>query len=116
MSGNETTEADETDTTDAKPAEVDTTEESSTEATATLDVEAATGQETTVEDLQQQIKNQEERINELEGLLTDLSVRVADGRDMGVCPDCGGPVTKVSRWFRSDTIECADCGRVFYTY
>ncbi len=116
MSGNETTEAEETDTVE-ETTEVDTLEEeSSTETAATLDVEAATEQETTVEDLRKQVEEQQERIEDLENLLLDLSTRVADGRDIGVCPDCGGPVTRVSRWFRADTIECQDCGRVFHEY
>ncbi len=67
-------------------------------------------------DLAERVREQEERIEELEDLLLDLSVRVADDQAMGVCPDCHGPVTKMERWIRPSTIECRRCDRVFHTY
>ncbi|MFB6168408.1 MAG: hypothetical protein ABEJ43_06125 [Haloferacaceae archaeon] len=66
--------------------------------------------------LAERVESQEERIEELEDLLLDLSVRVADDKAMGVCPDCHGPVTKMERWIRPSTIECRRCDRVFHTY
>ena len=77
-----------------------------------VDVDAV-GEETA---LAERVEEQEERIEELEDLLLDLSVRVADDQAMGVCPDCHGPVTKVDRWIRPSTIECRRCDRVFHTY
>jgi hypothetical protein len=77
-----------------------------------VDVDAV-GEETA---LAERVEEQEARIEELEDLLLDLSVRVADDQAMGVCPDCHGPVTKVDRWIRPSTIECRRCDRVFHTY
>ena len=77
-----------------------------------VDVDAV-GEETA---LAERVEEQEARIEELEDLLLDLSVRVADDQAMGICPDCHGPVTKVDRWIRPSTIECRRCDRVFHTY
>jgi hypothetical protein len=66
--------------------------------------------------LAERVEEQKERIEELEDLVLDLSVRVADDRAMGVCPDCHGPVQKMDRWIRPSTIECRRCDRVFHTY
>jgi predicted RNase H-like nuclease (RuvC/YqgF family) len=110
---------DTTDTTEQeREAEADDagTETVEREDEAVIDVEAVEEQEADVEALQQQVEEQEARIEELEDLLLDLSVRVADDRAMGVCPDCHGAVVKKDRWLRRDTIECTRCGRVFHEY
>lgn len=92
------------------------TEAETEEADTVLDVDAAQDYETRIESLQETVEDQGERIEELEDLLLDLSTRVADGRDMGVCPDCHGPVVKMRRFMRANTIECQRCERVFHTY
>lgn len=81
-----------------------------------LDLESAQEYESRIDELQETVEDQRERIEELEGLMLDLSTRVADGKGMGVCPDCHGPVTKITRWIRTSTIECTRCGRVFHEY
>lgn len=80
-----------------------------------LDVDADE-EESQEADLETRVEEQAERIEELEDLLLDLSTRVADGNDMGVCPDCHGPVLKMRRWVSPTTIECKRCGRVFHEY
>lgn len=85
-----------------------------TEGDVVLDVDAAEAYETRIDELEATVEEQGERIEELEDLLLDLSTRVADGRDMGVCPDCHGPVVKMRRFLRSNSIECQRCGRVFH--
>jgi hypothetical protein len=77
---------------------------------AVLDVEAAADAEA----LREKLEEQQEEIEELQDLLLDLSVRVADDKGMGVCPDCHGPVMKKKRLLRATTIECTRCGRVFH--
>jgi predicted RNase H-like nuclease (RuvC/YqgF family) len=97
--------------------------EESTEETAeveanddvVIDLEAAE-EEAVVEQLREQVEEQREQIEELNGLLLDLSSRAAHTGGMGVCPDCHGPVTKIKRWVRTSTIECTRCGRVFHEY
>lgn len=90
------------------------TEEPERESDVVLDAEAATEYETRIKELQATVEDQNDRIEELEDLLLDLSTRVADGRDMGVCPDCHGPVVKIRRFLRSNSIKCQRCDRVFY--
>ena len=100
-------------TTDAeREAEADAEAEADTEDEVVLDVDAA-GEETA---LAQTVEEQSERIDELEDLVLDLSVRVADDSAQGVCPDCHGAVTRIDRWIRPSTIECQRCDRVFHTY
>lgn len=102
--------------TDTEEAETDaevSTDEEQTEAV--LDAEAM-AQAESVDELQAVVEDQQERIEELEDLLLDLSTRVADGNSMGVCPDCHGAVIKVNPWFRSAKIRCTDCERVFHEY
>lgn len=72
--------------------------------------------EQTIEELESVVEDQQERLSDLEGQFRDLSARVADGRNLGVCPDCNGPTERKNRLFRSDTIECNRCGNVIYTY
>lgn len=86
------------------------------ETEATLDVEAAEEREASVETLRERVTEQEERIEELEDLLLDLSARNADDGGTGVCPDCHGPVAKTSTLFRSPKIKCMKCERVFHEY
>lgn len=105
------------DTEEAVEEDATETTEEETEAVTDdvlVDLDSAEEYETDVEQLQETVEDQAERIEELEGLLLDLSVRVADDRGMGVCPDCHGPVEKVSRWLRPTKIECRSCGRVFH--
>ncbi|MFB6297358.1 MAG: SlyX family protein [Salinirussus sp.] len=100
------------------------------DSAATLDVEAVDAYESRIEELQETVESREEVIEELQetveeqqeqlsrldGQFRDLSARVADGRNFGVCPDCNGPTEKKERLFRSDTIECNRCGKVIHTY
>ncbi|ESS04914.1 MAG: hypothetical protein A07HR67_00264 [uncultured archaeon A07HR67] len=72
--------------------------------------------EETIEQLESVIDEQSEQIDRLESQFLDLSARVADGRNLGVCPECNGPTEKKERLFRSDTIECNRCGEVIHTY
>jgi acyl-CoA reductase-like NAD-dependent aldehyde dehydrogenase len=116
MSDDATESQREAETTAESDAAVEAAAESEPEAEAVVDIEAAAEREDAVEALREQVREQREQIEELEGLLTDLSARVADGNDAGVCPDCHGPVVKMSRWLRPSTIECQRCGRVFHRY
>jgi hypothetical protein len=104
-------QAEETQTQDAD-VETESTDE---QTRAVLDADAIEDTQST-EDLEALVNEQQERIEELEDLLLDLSTRVADGNSMGVCPDCHGAVIKVSPWSRSTKIKCTDCGRVFHEY
>jgi uncharacterized coiled-coil protein SlyX len=72
--------------------------------------------EQTIGELESVVEAQSERIDELESQFLDLSARVADGRNLGVCPECNGPTERKSRLFRNDTIECVRCGEVVHTY
>jgi uncharacterized coiled-coil protein SlyX len=108
----------------------ETTERESEADAAALDVEALDeyqeridemaseleDREETIEQLESVIDEQSEQIDRLENQFLDLSARVADGRNLGVCPECNGPTEKKERLFRSDTIECNRCGEVIHTY
>ena len=83
---------------------------------AVLDVESVEERERSLEGLQETVEEQNERIKELEGLLLDLSTRVADGDGTGVCPECNGPVIKKNPLFRRARVECTQCGRTFHEY
>ena len=72
--------------------------------------------EETIAELESVVEAQSEQIEKLENQFLDLSARVADGRNLGVCPECNGPTEKKERLFRSDTIECLRCGEVIHTY
>ncbi|QZX99113.1 hypothetical protein [Halobaculum rubrum] len=103
--------------------EADTDDESESQAEAetddadvVVDLDSAEAYEQRVDQLQETVENQQERIEELEDLLLDLSTRAADDRGLGVCPECHGPVEKVRRWFGPTTIECTRCGREFHEY
>ena len=122
------------DETEAETESIETTAETETEAEAaddlTIDVEAIDAyeqrieelstaveeREETIEDLRSVVEEQSEQIDRLENQFLDLSARVADGRNLGVCPECNGPTEKKERLFRSDTIECTRCGEVVHTY
>ena len=109
-----------------------TAEEAEAEATddVTIDVEAIDEYEQrieelstavdqrdeTIEELRSVVEEQSEQIDKLQNQFLDLSARVADGRNLGVCPECNGPTEKKERLFRSDTIECTRCGEVIHTY
>ena len=110
-----------------------TAEEQTAEETGdamALDVEALEAYESRVDELTDALEDREETIEELESVVEaqsaqldrlenqflDLSARVADGRNLGVCPECNGPTEKKERLFRSDTIECNRCGHVVHTY
>lgn len=90
-------------------------DESTTEDVV-VDLDSAEAYEQRIDQLQETVEEQSEQIEELEDLLLDLSVRAADDRGMGVCPECHGPVEKVSRWLRPTTIECKRCGEVYHEY
>ncbi|MFC7075585.1 hypothetical protein [Haloarcula halophila] len=107
--------ADESETTEAKQGAEETTQDTGEEAGAVLDADAATSTQST-DELREMVDEQQKRIEELEDLLLDLSTRVADGNNMGVCPDCHGAVIKVNPWFRSAKIKCTQCQRVFHEY
>ena len=108
----------------------ETTEREAEADAAALDVEALNeyeeqidemaseleDREETIEQLESVIDEQSEQIDRLENQFLDLSARVADGRNLGVCPECNGPTEKKERLFRSDTIECNRCGEVIHTY
>jgi uncharacterized coiled-coil protein SlyX len=123
------------DDTEQTEASIETTEQQEAEATdetddVTIDVEAIDEYEQrieelstaveerdeTIEELRSVVEEQSEQIDRLEGQFLDLSARVADGRNLGVCPECNGPTEKKERLFRSDTIECTRCGEVIHTY
>lgn len=86
------------------------------EADDVIDLDSATDYAQSVEELQETVAQQNERIDELEDLLLDLSARAADDGGIGVCPECHGPVEKVSRWFGPTTIECRRCDNVLHEY
>ena len=94
--------------------EIEANETQSSEAV--LDVESAEQQTADVGELRDVIAKQNERIEDLEDTLLDLSTRVAGGDGTGVCPDCNGPVVKRSPLFRRARIECTECGRQFHEY
>lgn len=96
--------------------EIEVESSESTTDEAVVDLEAADQRERSVEALETEVEEQRERIEELEDLVLDLSVRVADDRAMGVCPDCHGPVIKKTRWLGRNTIECTRCERTFHEY
>ena len=118
-----------TETKTADEAEATTEQETETEAAA-IDMEALDAydetvtelrealdeREETIEELRSVVEAQSEQIETLENQFLDLSARVADGRNLGVCPECNGPIEKKERLFRSDTIECTRCGEVIHTY
>lgn len=111
-------------------ADTATVDEATTESSVTTDTDAATDEsedvvvdldsaeayEQRVDELETLVEKQGEQIEELEDLLVDLSVRAADDRGMGVCPECHGPVEKIDPWFGSARIECRRCGEVFHEY
>lgn len=97
--------------------EVESQAEQETEdADVVVDLDSAEEYEQRVDQLQETVEEQQEQIEELEDLLLDLSVRAADDRGLGVCPECHGPVEKVKRWFGPTTIECTRCGESFHEY
>ena len=110
-----TTETAETET-DAETDADESVETQSADEDVVVDLDSAAAYEQSVEELQETVEEQAERIDELEDLLLDLSVRAADDRGMGVCPECHGPVEKVTRWFGPTTIECRRCGETFHEY
>jgi hypothetical protein len=104
--------------TDEATEEVTQSETTEAESTAetTLDIEAAEEREAAVEALQERVADQQERIDELEDLMLDMSTRAAHDGGTGVCPDCNGPVIKTNPFLRSAKIKCTECGRVFHEY
>lgn len=102
--------------TEEELADQGTAEEEGVEEEIVVDLDSAQQYEDRIEQLESTVEEQTEQIEELQDLLLDLSVRAADDRGMGVCPECHGPVMKVKSWFRSTTIECKRCGEVFHEY
>jgi hypothetical protein len=97
-------------------AEEQTDAEQALDDDVVLDLEAAEEYEAVIDQLQERVDEQQEQIEELNDLMLDLSVRVADDRAMGVCPDCHGAVIKRKGLFRRTTIECTRCGEVYHKY
>jgi len=105
---------DETTATDEEvKSEVETETESrddqtQAEESVTLDVEAIDEYESRIEELNAQldereaiieqlketVEKQEEQLSRLDSRFQNLSARVADGRNFGVCPDCDGPTER----------------------
>jgi uncharacterized small protein (DUF1192 family) len=81
-----------------------------------LDVDSVRTSEDRIAELEAELETYRAEVQELRGLSCDLSARVADGRDVGVCPDRHGPVVKTRGWFRPTTIECKRYDRVFFEY
>jgi hypothetical protein len=95
---------------------VDASSEEVLDEEVVIDLESAEEYEEQISSLEEQLEAQREEIDELQDLLLDLSVRVADGQNMGVCPECHGPVVKKTRWLRANTIECTKCDEQFHEY
>lgn len=93
-----------------------TDQESESEEEVIVDLESSEAYESRIDELEATVEAQREEIEELQDLMLDLTTRVADGRGMGVCPECHGPVQKVRRWLGPTTIECRQCGKVFHEY
>jgi uncharacterized protein with PIN domain len=110
--------ADETEQDTRTDADTESIEETETDVSedVVVDLDSAEAYEQRIDQLQETVEEQAEQIDRLEGFLTELSARVADGRGMGVCPECNGPVEKVRRWFGPTTIECRRCGEVLHEY
>jgi hypothetical protein len=108
--------ADQTDTEEDQRTAEETAQEESIDEDIVLDIDSAADSETRLDQLQETVREQSEAIDDLQGLLMDLSTRVADDGGMGVCTDCHGPVVKTKRWFGATTIECQRCGRVYHEY
>ena len=96
--------------------DTETETELATDEEVVLDLEAAQEYEERIEQLEETVEKQDEQIDHLEGLLMDLSTRVADGNDIGVCPDCNGPVEQVKRWFQPTVITCRRCDQGYHAY
>jgi len=109
-------EASEEESSVATDADADTGTETEADEDVVVDLDSAAAHEQRVDELEALVEEQSERIEELEDLLLDLSVRAADDRGMGVCPECHGPVEKIDPWFGSARIECRRCGEVFHEY
>lgn len=119
-----------TETEQVESGEIEIEQEASGEGSAAIDIEALDEyqsrieeltteleqRERTIDRLEETVEKQSEQIEDLQGKFEDLSARAADGRDLGVCPECNGPTERKNRLFRSDTIECNRCGEVVYTY
>ncbi len=104
------------DETETTTEETDVDEADTYAENVVLDLESAEEYERDVDTLLETVEQQQQRIEKLESLMLDLSTRVADGRDMGVCPDCHGPVERVRRWFRPSVIKCQRCGEIYHEY
>jgi RNA polymerase-binding transcription factor DksA len=108
--------AEDSETEETTDLDTDTETELATDEEVVLDLEAATEYEERIEELEETVETQADQIEHLEGLLLDLSTRVADGNDIGVCPECNGPVEKVKHWFQPTVIKCRRCDTVYHEY
>lgn len=106
----------ETDTETAEETRVESDAVTETDEGVILDLDSAQAYEERIEELETQLQEQREQLEKVQDLLTDLSTRVADGNDVGVCPECHGPVVKQRRLFRSNRIVCERCGKVLHRY
>jgi uncharacterized coiled-coil protein SlyX len=112
----EGSDTDEEETSDTATESADAVGDEVVNEEVVIDLESAEEYEQRIETLEEQLAEQREEMEELQDLMLDLSTRVADGRDMGVCPECHGPVVKKRRWLRANTIECTQCEEVFHEY
>lgn len=115
-SGNDSTGDVEVDAETDAETDVDAETVEEVDEEVVIDLDAAAEYEQRIDELEATVERQQEQVEELESLLLDLSTRVADGRDIGVCPECHGPVERVRRWFRPSVIKCRRCGEVYHEY
>jgi RNA polymerase-binding transcription factor DksA len=104
----------ETETAEATETATESDADEETDEDAVVDLSDVQDYERRIDELTEQVEAQQAEMEELRELLLDLSVRQADDRGMGVCPECHGPVEKVRRWFRPTVIKCRRCGEVFH--
>jgi predicted trehalose synthase len=102
---------------DESTEEAEATTDATTEsAGVAVDLDALAERDAVIDELEETVATQTEQIRELEDLMLDLSTRVAADGATGVCPDCHGPVVKVSPIFRAAKVKCVSCGRVFHEF
>ncbi|CAM2791902.1 MULTISPECIES: hypothetical protein [Halobacterium] len=115
-SGEQAAEATDTQDHTETDAESEASEATERSEDVVVDLDSAAAYEQRVDELEAVVEEQREQIEELEDLMLDLSVRAADDKGMGVCPECHGPVEKIDPWFGATRIECRRCGEVYHEY
>ena len=96
--------------------ETTTVDDTEIEEAAALDIESVAKYQERIDELEELAEAQKRQIEDLQDMMLDLSARAADGRDIGVCPECNGPLVRKDRLFRTDTIECEQCGSIVHRY